>query len=646
MEALKDRLRPVLDAIPERLRPFLAMAGYSVAAALCAFAIWMILASVLFLTIESKWAVVPALKRPFAWWWYASTWKGDWFEAVDLLLAGVVALAPFIAYGKWQFKQIGGMRGVAQQVLGIYMIQRVAGHNFGAADFMPMREVAKLLPPTPDPEIGGIPLGEAVRMDTTKVAKLRFDPRYPEGLETWGPGGKADLMFDHCREGVGGLIIVDTGGFKTMQTVTGLNYWKKGAFIFDPSCEIAPMTEAWRREMGHEVHILDPKGAKGTNVVKWLVRAVEERDALAEVALVVTAERTYGQAQAKGDAGGSASYFREQGRNLWTALVGYVLWADELPPSKRTLRLARGLLNLPEQELRDTLRTIYETSKCGFARAMAGPLYDMVKVTFDGIRGNAQQGTAWLAIEPFADMVSNDDFDLEDICDGKATVYCQISMDAMEVMPEVGRAVVSAAANTIIRRNGDVDGKVWMFIDEADLMGPMGALKTIRARGRKYQVYLTLAYLSDGVIESVWGKTEKQAWFSAVTWRMYGTTQDYTQQESISTQLGTYGARTVSSSSGSGTSGKLMEIGSRSKNSGENHGEMGRRLMLPQEIARMRTDERIMFYRGADPIRFRACPAFCRDDLRDRIGTTSFNKRIKAKQAAANDAAAAVAATL
>ena len=630
-----------MQALAERFRPAAALLGWGLLWAALGVAVWEVLASIAFLTIEDKWAVVSAWQRPVAWYWYASTYKGNLLELADLALAAVVALAPFVALGKVWFKHVGGARGAAQRVLGIYLIHRVAGHNFGAADFMPMREVAKLLPETPDPEIGGIVLGERVRMDTTKVAHLRFDPRWPEGEHTWGPGGKAPLMFDHCREGsTHGLLVVDSGGFKTMQTITTLDHWKKGAFIFDPSCEIAPMTAEWRREMGQRVRVLDPRGESGTNVVKWLVRAVEEGDALAEVALVVTAERTYGKTQAKQGDEGSAAYFREQGRNLWTAILGHVLWNSALARAERNLRRARRYLTLPEQDLRDFLRHVYETSECSFARAMAGPLYDLVKVTFDGIRGNAQQGTAWLSIEPFADMVSNDDFDLDEMCDGTSTIYCQIGMDAMEVMPEVGRAVVSAACNTIIRRDGDVDGRVFAFIDEADLMGPMGALKTIRARGRKYGVTLVLAYLSDGVIETVWGSTEKQAWFSAVTWRMYGTTQDDKQQESVSRQLGTYGARTVSTGQNKGTSGRLAELGSRSKGNSTNYGEMARRLMLPQEIAKMRTDERIIFYKGADPIRCRAPIAFCRPELRDRIGVTSFNKGIKARQRAAAAAAA------
>ena len=51
-------------------------------------------------------------------------------------------------------------------------------------------------------------------------------------------------------------------------------------------------------------------------------------------------------------------------------------------------------------------------------------------------------------------MVSRDDFDLAELCNGRTTVYCQISMDALEAMPEVGRAIGSAAFNSVIPSQG------------------------------------------------------------------------------------------------------------------------------------------------------------------------------------------------
>jgi type IV secretion system protein VirD4 len=631
MRDLARPYTPVALAAWDRARTPLTLAAWAAAWVALAVLLWLLLASLAFLALEGRFhdPSIPALRRPVAWWHYASRWTARMRidQGMNLAVAAAAGLVPHAVAAKLWWRRSGGARGVAQRMLGLYLIHRVASHNFGDADWEPLdsRTTLKLLPPHPDPKIGGIALLEQVRMDLTPVGDVPFDP---DDEETWGPGGKAPILFEHCRTGsTHGLLLMSSGGFKTMQMVTTLAHWRTGAFVFDPSQEIAGMTAEWRREMGSRPIVLEPGSGKGINALKW----IDTRAPLAQVALVVSARRTYGKTDPKpGQDEGSAAYFREQGLNLYTAVLGHLLWHPDLPPECKTYRAAREILTWPEDELRGFLREIYESSACKLARDFAGPLFDLVKVTFDGIRSNAQQGTAWLSIDAFADLVSGDDYDLEEMCDG-ATVYCQIGMDEMEAMPEVGRAVISAALNTVMRRKGRVTGRVWCFIDEADLPGPMAIFKTVRTRGRKYRLSLTMAYLSESVMEEVWGQSGAKAWFEGVTWFQFGPTQSIGQAETISRWLGSYGAQTVSTSYSKGTSGRPMELGTGSKGENTTYGEMERALLKPQEIRRLRADERILFHSGRI-WRGRAPIAFCRPELRDRIGETSFNAEIKARR--------------
>lgn len=612
----------------------LRWAGFGLQALLwsvLAAAFWLIAASLLFLWLDDLLAdpSIPPMARPVFWWHAAQAVAAGRLEIEEMVYLALAALLPsglFVACGRFWIQRQGGLRGAAQTVFGIYLITRSASHTHGAADWMPMAEVRRLFPSEPDPVIGGVVLGEAVRMDQTSVARVRFDPR-PEGAKTWGPGGTAPLMFDHCREGnTHGLVMVAAGLFKSTSFALTLDYWKTGAFIFDPAGEIAAMTAPWRRRLGHTVRILDPMGQAGTNVVMWITRAAEAGHPLAEVYLTATVERCYGKTPpSPGQGNDNAAYFREQGRNLFTALLAHVIWEPSLAPEEKTLRLAKRLLALPEQDLRDVLRAVYETSHSQLARDLAGPLYDLTKVTFDGIHSNASQGTAWLNVESFANMVSANDFDLAELCNGRTTVYCQISMDALEAMPEVGRAIGSAALNSVIQAEGKVAGRVWFWIDEAVLWGPMGALRTARDQGRKYKITLCLCYQSEGQVEEVWGANGKRAWFGNVSWLMYGVQRDPETAKSLSAQLGTFGAKEFSESSSAGVSGKLMEIGTRTRGSGSSSRDTVRPLMMPHELSQdMRTDERILLYLGARPIRCRASITFCRPEVRDRLGATNY----------------------
>ncbi|MDO9713200.1 type IV secretory system conjugative DNA transfer family protein [Paracraurococcus lichenis] len=593
---------------------------------------WLLVASLLFLVLDDLLfdGSVPALARPVFWWhasMAAAAGRLTLEETAYLGLSGLLPALAMAGVAQLWIRQQGGLRGAMQAAFGIYLVTRSASHTYGAADWMPMAEVRKLFPSEPEPTIGGVVLGEAVRMDQTGVARVRFDPDVRTGQHTWGPGGKAPLMFDYCREGnTHGVVMVAAGLFKSTSFSLTLDYWKTGAFIFDPAGELAGMTADWRLRLGHTVHVLDPMGQYGTNVVMWITRAIAAGHPLAEVFLTATVERCYGRTPpSPGQGNDNAAYFREQGRNLFTALLAHVLWHPGLTPDEKTLRLAKRLLTLPEQELRDVLLAIYETSHSRLARDLAAPLFDLTKVTFDGIRSNANQGTAWLNVESFANMVSTHSFDLADLCTGRATVYCQISMDALEAMPEIGRAIGSAALNSVIQAEGRVTGRVWFFIDEAVLWGPMGALRTARDQGRKYKITLCLCYQSEGQVEEVWGAAGKRAWFGNVSWLMYGAQRDLSTSEHLSKQLGTFGAKEFSESHNSGTSGRALEWGTRSRGTSHSSRDTARALMMPHELMQdMRTDERILLYLAAPPIRCRASIAFCRPEVRDRIGVTAY----------------------
>ena len=126
--------------------------------------------------------------------------------------------------------------------------------------------------------------------------------------------------------------------------------------------------------------MLDPEGRVGTNVVKWVTKCIEQGHPLAEVYLTVTVERCYGKTPPQpGQTNDNAAYFRDQGRNLFTALLAHVLWDSTLPADQKTLRQAKKLLALPEDDLRCVLRNIYETSESELARHLAAPLFDLTE---------------------------------------------------------------------------------------------------------------------------------------------------------------------------------------------------------------------------------------------------------------------------
>src|SRR4051794_5057080 len=104
----------------------------------------------------------------------------------------------------------------------------------GDASWMPMKQVARLLP-----ETGGIVIGERYRVDRDDVACVDFDPKNPH---TWGRGGRARLVtYDLTAFPAGsthGLVFAGSGGFKTVSTVVSTCLrWTGGVGGFGPNPE-------------------------------------------------------------------------------------------------------------------------------------------------------------------------------------------------------------------------------------------------------------------------------------------------------------------------------------------------------------------------------------------------------------------------
>jgi type IV secretion system protein VirD4 len=79
------------------------------------------------------------------------------------------------------------------------------------------------------------------------------------------------------------------------------------------------------------------------------------------------------------------------------------------------------------------------------ARHIAGSLMDVVHETFSGIHANANQGTSWLSVPAFADLVSGDAFKTSDLASERTSVFVQIPLAALLTTPAIARAGRSRA---------------------------------------------------------------------------------------------------------------------------------------------------------------------------------------------------------
>ncbi|HWX51528.1 MAG TPA: type IV secretory system conjugative DNA transfer family protein [Roseomonas sp.] len=503
-------------------------------------------------------------------------------------------------------------------------VVRGSTDNHGHAEWMSMREARSRFP-GPHPDFGGVVVGEAYRVDQDKTARLAFDP---EQRQTWGQGGQAPLLIDPCKTGpTHSLVFAGSGGFKTVSAASTLVHWTGAAVVLDPSRELGPMLTAHREALGHQVVSLEPGTPGGINVLDW----IDITHPLAETNVHAVVGWIFGEAEGGGSE--SDKFFRNWGKQLVACLLAHMLWDDTLPPEAKTLRTLRAGIVTPEDQMRDVLEGIHANSRSPMARDLAGTIKKIVPETFSGIYGNATGDTAWLSVAAYADLVSGGAEGTEPSCGtaeltrGGLTVFLQIPLKVLRDTPAVGRVLVGALLNALYEADGAVHGRVLFMLDEVSRLGPMKILEVARDAGRKYGITLQLLYQSEDQLTQQWGRQGRNAWFDSVSWRSYAAIQNFETARSVSDMAGGHSVMAESEGRNSGSQGKPLEAGSRSRGTSTNRHEMSRALIRPDELTQdVRGDEAFVFARGAKPLRCGRAIYFRRPELRAAIEASRFHK--------------------
>ena len=581
---------------------------------------WTVIASLVFLAGTR---LLRQFGHPFYQWWLYFLYARDnaavtrWLEisgGVASAVVAVLAVALMLRGGK-----IGP--SIRPRLLGGQSLPiRGRTDNLGHADWLPIERAAEFFP-GPNPEYGGVVVGEAYRVDQDRSAKGPFDP---QDRSTWGRGGRMPLLTDPCLSGpTHSLVVAGAGSFKTMCAVSTLLTWTGSAVVLDPSGELGEMLSRARGAIGHEVHAMSLRSGIGFNALDW----IDITSPMATTNVLSVVSWVCGDAQMN-KANPSDEFFEARGRALVTCLLSHMLWDPSLAPELKTLATLRRGISVPEPEMRSVLRTIHKDSASSLARDYAGTLMGLYDETFSGVYANADEQTAWLAIAAFAGLVSGDSFRSLDLISGKVTVFVHIPLAALKTTPAVGRCVIGALLNAAYEADGHLNGRVLYLLDEAARLGPMKILEVARDAGRKYGITLQLLYQSVGQIETQWGREGKRAWYDGVSHRSYAAVQDLETAKELEETFGAYGVMATSEGSNTGSSGRNFEVGSRSKGANLNYHEISRPLIRKDELmSDTRADEAFVVVRGARPVRCGRAIYFRRPDMVDRVDETRFRSK-------------------
>jgi type IV secretion system protein VirD4 len=567
----------------------------------------------------AKLSVAQALTSVPTYLWYYPTSPGVAFNAVissGIALAIVAIPAGYLAWAVLRRRRRLAAAGWGRKAK---EPERAASSAHGNADWMSMEEAHDVFPGE-HPDWGGIPIAEGYRPDLDRITSLPFDENDPE---TWGQGGRAPLLLSPLTTGaISGIIIAGSGARKTTAfTLTAMCTWRGSAVVLDPSRQVGHMVASLREDMGHKVALLDPRSpVDGFNVLEVIdLTNPMATEHMIEVIDWCMPEPADGQTDSK-----NGKFFAEKARELGVCILADILYDENLPKSKRTLREWRRRIVTPEREMKELLANIYANSASHFARDLAGTLMEQYKETFSSIYGHLTGHTRWLSNPAFASLLSDNTFNPSDITRGKLTVIIQVPDDVMKTTPAVARVIIGALARTVMRVEGRVATPVPFILDEVDLLANMPILAIARDLGRKSGIALFPMWQSIGQIEKTWGQEGKKAWYASAAWRLYAMVNDEATAEEVSKRCGTYTMLSRSEGRSSSQQG-AFSTGPRTWSSNDNVSEQRRDLISPYEVqTSLREDEAIIIPRGRRALRCGRPLYYRRPDMERRIEADRF----------------------
>jgi type IV secretion system protein VirD4 len=591
------------------------LGGAAVGVVAVGAAAWTVLASSLFLMGVGG-QPMHGSSPSYEWWDFAWNFPRNfrrWPEVQRWLrISGVAAAVPiagmWVGAIRFAWRHRAHPRSPLAWARGTKLV-RGTSENHGKAAWPDLGKALRDFAPGRGPY--HIVMAEAVRIDQSSVADVRFNPR---DERTWGPSA-GPLLVDNLETGSGhSMFIGGSGAGKSTAGATRLFHWRGNAVVMDPKGEIERWTRAAREAMGQRVLTIGP-GLLGLDTLAAIdiTAPSANRQILSLVGSVCGEEA---------DRSGSPdSIFDDAGRNIFAALLADFLW-EEPPAEDRTLATFIDLLTTPEVEMRTLLDGIGRDSKSSLARRAARSV-PTAEDTFSGAYFNAVTLTKWLTDDAVAGVVSGDALKPGEITRGPLTIYLRLPMDVLKFSSGVARTLLDTLAWEFIKADGDVFAPTLFMPDEPSKVGRMTSFELIRDVGRHYRAHIHLPHLTEAEIDAVWGTRGKsgcELWYSNLSWRCYAAIADNDAARRLVERCGKHGVMAASEGTNTGSSSGMNTNTSRSRGKNASYHEIARELITVDEIQALRDDDLILLPRGYRPIRCRVPHFFRHPELRALAG--------------------------
>lgn len=378
------------------------------------------------------------------------------------------------------------------------------------------------------------------------------------------------------------ITFAPTGSGKGVSAVLpNLLDYEGPVVCIDPKGENAAITARRRREMGQDVHLLDPwhlvtKNPASFNPLQWL----DEKDPhFTDDAMMLADTLVMNDRQ---------DHWQLEATALIAGVVMYV--AAHEPDSRRNLLRVNHLLALPQDKFGDLLTAMMESHIPAIKRC-AAKFKGKAPNEASGVLSSAQSHLHFLESDSIGKVLEKSSFDLRDLKneEKKMSIFLVLPAEKLASHSRWLRLMISLTLAALVREKRPMKKPVLFLLDEFAALGQLKMVETAMGLMRGYGVKLWPILQDLSQLRGSYPKAWESFIANAGTIQVFGT-NDQSTADYFSRMAG---QTTVMA--GSESHGSTRNSSSRS------YSRMGRALFQPDEIRRINPVDQILFVQGMHP---------------------------------------------
>jgi len=424
-------------------------------------------------------------------------------------------------------------------------------------------------------------------------------------------------------------------GKGTTQIIPNLLTYEGSMLVIDPKGENALITAKRRKELGQEVHIVDPWGiaqvdgfeTSSFNPLDWLditdIDITENAMILAD-ALVV-------------EGGNDKAFFIEEAKALLQGLIMYVATADEEEGQRTLKRVRQHLVSSSEKQTK-------------LFQAMANSGHHIIASTghrclqkdpelLSNVLASTQAQTHFLDSARIQKNTLKSDFKFEDLKSKPMTIYLVLPADRLNAFGRWMRLLVQQALTVNARNIADKPEKPVLFIlDEFAALGKLSMIEQAYGLMAGFGMQLWAIVQDLNQLERIYGKGWQSFIANAGMINYFGSSDKMTAEyfsslcgETTVWNVSTAISRAIGSSSGQGGGSS-----STTDTNSDTHAAAQRKLIYPDELMRLSKGKQLVLIEDLPPLMAKKVPWFDDDELKE-MGVNLHPKAAEVSNPATSD---------